>query len=123
MAETLRKLSNVPPSHRAGWLRLVPAATLALFLGPIGAGLAFTLLPAFGWLPALGGTAFGLAPWRELLAAPEFPGALRLTLFSGLASTVIRSEEHTSELQSLMRISYAVFCLKKKKLMIKQHTL
>src|SRR3546814_2791065 len=28
---------------------------------------------------------------------------------------VIRSEEHTSELQSLMRISYAVFCLKKKK--------
>src|SRR3546814_8074877 len=29
-----------------------------------------------------------------------------------------RSEEHTSELQSLMRISYAVFCLKKKKLKI-----
>src|SRR3546814_1303554 len=29
--------------------------------------------------------------------------------------TLIRSEEHTSELQSLMRISYAVFCLKKKK--------
>src|SRR3546814_4465882 len=29
--------------------------------------------------------------------------------------TVRRSEEHTSELQSLMRISYAVFCLKKKK--------
>src|SRR3546814_5556053 len=32
-----------------------------------------------------------------------------------VASTVTRSEEHTSELQSLMRISYAVFCLKKKK--------
>src|SRR3546814_6310187 len=29
---------------------------------------------------------------------------------------IIRSEEHTSELQSLMRISYAVFCLKKKKI-------
>src|SRR3546814_9705283 len=29
--------------------------------------------------------------------------------------TAVRSEEHTSELQSLMRISYAVFCLKKKK--------
>src|SRR3546814_5535699 len=29
---------------------------------------------------------------------------------------VMRSEEHTSELQSLMRISYAVFCLKKKKI-------
>src|SRR3546814_4614789 len=33
---------------------------------------------------------------------------------------VVRSEEHTSELQSLMRISYAVFCLKKKK---KQHNI
>src|SRR3546814_2785147 len=31
-----------------------------------------------------------------------------------LPGTAIRSEEHTSELQSLMRISYAVFCLKKK---------
>src|SRR3546814_2418141 len=32
-----------------------------------------------------------------------------------------RSEEHTSELQSLMRISYAVFCLKKKKTKTAQH--
>src|SRR3546814_3873427 len=38
-------------------------------------------------------------------------------LFPGIAAefTRTRSEEHTSELQSLMRISYAVFCLKKKK--------
>src|SRR3546814_11333226 len=35
------------------------------------------------------------------------PGAFR-------RSQAVRSEEHTSELQSLMRISYAVFCLKKK---------
>src|SRR3546814_2196449 len=34
----------------------------------------------------------------------------------------VRSEEHTSELQSLMRISYAVFCLKKKKLPLIIHT-
>src|SRR3546814_1882744 len=32
----------------------------------------------------------------------------------------LRSEEHTSELQSLMRISYAVFCLKKKNIQTKQ---
>src|SRR3546814_7249392 len=32
-----------------------------------------------------------------------------------------RSEEHTSELQSLMRISYAVFCLKKTRTITKQH--
>src|SRR3546814_4669442 len=48
---------------------------------------------------------------------------LKISLGIELAGTVIltlwwwpsRSEEHTSELQSLMRISYAVFCLKKKK--------
>src|SRR3546814_1784780 len=34
---------------------------------------------------------------------------------ASVPSWVRRSEEHTSELQSLMRISYAVFCLKKKK--------
>src|SRR3546814_4253020 len=34
-----------------------------------------------------------------------------------------RSEEHTSELQSLMRISYAVFCLKKKTIKIKKKSL
>src|SRR3546814_2685339 len=33
---------------------------------------------------------------------------------AGAAALLLRSEEHTSELQSLMRISYAVFCLKKK---------
>src|SRR3546814_7492208 len=37
----------------------------------------------------------------------------RNTIVNGMLA--IRSEEHTSELQSLMRISYAVFCLKKKK--------
>src|SRR3546814_2903852 len=34
----------------------------------------------------------------------------------------LRSEEHTSELQSLMRISYAVFCLKKKNIIYKNNT-
>src|SRR3546814_8639237 len=37
------------------------------------------------------------------------------------AAEHVRSEEHTSELQSLMRISYAVFCLKKKKKKNKRH--
>src|SRR3546814_7187900 len=35
-------------------------------------------------------------------------------LLMAMVITIVRSEEHTSELQSLMRISYAVFCLKKK---------
>src|SRR3546814_1422151 len=44
-------------------------------------------------------------------------GALRRAWLpvSVAAGVPLRSEEHTSELQSLMRISYAVFCLKKKK--------
>src|SRR3546814_1687132 len=43
----------------------------------------------------------------------DMEGERPLALFDGLR-TDFRSEEHTSELQSLMRISYAVFCLKKK---------
>src|SRR3546814_3432062 len=38
----------------------------------------------------------------------------QLIHLQGAVSKLARSEEHTSELQSLMRISYAVFCLKKK---------
>src|SRR3546814_10121611 len=43
-------------------------------------------------------------------------GLVVVLLFIAVAvlADVVRSEEHTSELQSLMRISYAVFCLKKK---------
>src|SRR3546814_1750820 len=44
---------------------------------------------------------------------PQFYAELRRKL--GIADDPARSEEHTSELQSLMRISYAVFCLNKKK--------
>src|SRR3546814_4193495 len=51
------------------------------------------------WLMMIGG--FGLVGWQ-----------LRRRK---VRTEALRSEEHTSELQSLMRISYAVFCLKKKK--------
>src|SRR3546814_1477086 len=52
--------------------------------------------------------------WRSLYEAGLLSGTPAAT-----PPPLPRSEEHTSELQSLMRISYAVFCLKKKK---KQHT-
>src|SRR3546814_2092501 len=52
----------------------------------------------------------GLAPTPALATLP-----LSLQFIATAAMTIPRSEEHTSELQSLMRISYAVFCLKKKK--------
>src|SRR3546814_1081936 len=43
-----------------------------------------------------------------------FWSTLGTAIWTTLLATAGRSEEHTSELQSLMRISYAVFCLKKK---------
>src|SRR3546814_1055904 len=52
----------------------------------------------------------------RILSADPFVGLFAETLddLAELSSASGRSEEHTSELQSLMRISYAVFCLKKK---------
>src|SRR3546814_14983090 len=52
-----------------------------------------------------------------LLAEHVYLGAMATNAaLNGNQKEFERSEEHTSELQSLMRISYAVFCLKKKKL-------
>ncbi|HEX5795486.1 MAG TPA: hypothetical protein VFY19_06580 [Geminicoccaceae bacterium] len=70
-------------------LRYLPALTLLVFLGPVVAGLLGTFLPAFGYLPALGGERLSLAPWRELAAAPGLGTAVRLTLTSGLLSTFL----------------------------------
>src|SRR3546814_5834265 len=52
---------------------------------------------------------------RDVAARYLSESDLPLTRISSLLGYSERSEEHTSELQSLMRISYAVFCLKKKK--------
>src|SRR3546814_8048366 len=55
-----------------------------------------------------------------------FPAAGLLKIIDdatgSLFAELLRSEEHTSELQSLMRISYAVFCLKQKKTTYTTHT-
>src|SRR3546814_2164766 len=62
------------------------------------------------------------AGWRMptglLCKQPPYGGIRAIELATG---RMLRSEEHTSELQSLMRISYAVFCLKKKKKNQYQH--
>src|SRR3546814_1754769 len=50
------------------------------------------------------------------------PGNLETDSFLISIVDLGRSEEHTSELQSLMRISYAVFCLKKNKIQNRQNT-
>src|SRR3546814_1652814 len=54
------------------------------------------------------------AIYTTLELAPDSPGRNRCGSCNACQQACPRSEEHTSELQSLMRISYAVFCLKKK---------
>ena len=93
MAPPLRQVSTASASLAGGrfgpdLLQAVPTLTLALFLAPVATGLLGTLLPAFGFLPTIGGHEFGLEPWRRLLSAPELPGALRLTLTSGLLASI-----------------------------------
>src|SRR3546814_3354462 len=69
------------------------------------------LVPICGLRPV-----YGERPARFTDRIPHCPSGLLITPTGGrLVEMITRSEEHTSELQSLMRISYAVFCLKKKK--------
>nr|WP_235913569.1 ABC transporter permease subunit [Pseudoroseomonas coralli] len=71
---------------------------VAAVLLPVLAGLAGTLLPAFGHLPALGAVGWSLDPWRRLLDEPGLAAALRLTLVSGFGAT------------ALALLSVALFC-------------
>src|SRR3546814_5588278 len=66
---------------------------------------------------SLTGVSSWLVRWEDRDEAPVSGGAPMPLL------RLIRSEEHTSELQSLMRISYAVFCLTKKKQTRMKHVL
>src|SRR3546814_3888077 len=70
--------------------------------------------PAEGAAPLLSGHRLGRVGTAAAVARHR-RGRLRATDERRAARRPGRSEEHTSELQSLMRISYAVFCLKKKK--------
>src|SRR3546814_5024726 len=65
-------------------------------------------------LPSMAGIWRISEPCRDEIPAIQMQGTMIHALPSSRCC-MTRSEEHTSELQSLMRISYAVFCLKKKK--------
>ena len=75
--------------RRAGPLALFPALTVAAFLLPIVGGLIGTLLPAFGYLPAIGGHAISLEPWRRLIAYPGLATSVVTSVSSGFAATII----------------------------------
>src|SRR3546814_9162873 len=91
IALVFRHLQPLSEGDRAALLAFAQAHRFALFLQPGGVDSVHPLWPTDPQL------SFRLAAWDiELKFRP-----------------LDRSEEHTSELQSLMRISYAVFCLKK----------
>src|SRR3546814_10635258 len=92
-----------------------PAALASSALAPCANTATRTDLP----LPC-GSTVEPRTFWSDFLASmPRFIDmsidSLNLAVAQVFSSVIARSEEHTSELQSLMRISYAVFCLQKQK--------
>src|SRR3546814_4440465 len=91
---------------------LLAGAALALIAGPASAEtLREALLKAYQTNPTLNAA----RACCRLTSCAESAGPAIIAL-RPLSAT--RSEEHTSELQSLMRISYAVFCLKKQKIQL-----
>src|SRR3546814_9470648 len=77
-------------------------------------GNAYALLEALGMATDSVGE-IPLEQVRNRLADPDTPARAAERGVDHYLPRIEKSEEHTSELQSLMRISYAVFCLKKKK--------
>ena len=77
------------PAESIGPVGLAPALTIALLAGPVLAGLAGVILPGLGFLPALGGNALTLEPWRRLADWPGLTASLRLSVVTGLTATII----------------------------------
>ena len=70
-------------------LRLVPAGAFIVLIGPVLAGLLGAALPAFGYLPAIGGEKLSLGPFAELAAMPGLWRSALLSLLIGLITTAI----------------------------------
>lgn len=90
MAPALRRRQLIQPRDGVARIaRFGPPLTVAILAGPILAGLAGTLLPAFGYLPALGGTRLTGDAFATLLAMPGLGRSAMLSLTTGLASAAI----------------------------------
>lgn len=70
-------------------IRLAPAIAVLVMIGPVAAGVVGTVLPAFGWLPVLGGEEISLDTMRALLAEPGLAWSVWLSLSVGLGSTAV----------------------------------
>ena len=70
-------------------LRLAPAFAIGILLGPIAFGLLATLLPAFGYLPSLGGEHFTLEHFNALWKTAGLAHSIGLSLATGLLTTLL----------------------------------
>src|SRR3546814_3340995 len=118
-----QSVAEVPcvPSLGVAWRVGIDVIALAVALMSALLFLGATAWPAetqgrarqyYAWFLFLEGTSLGVFLTLDLLVFYVFFDLSLVGMY------FLRSEEHTSELQSLMRISYAVFCLKKKKIYI-----
>ena len=73
----------------AGLWAAAPWLTIAIFILPVAAGSIGTLLPAFGYLPAIGGHDLGIGPWQALASQPGIATSIRLSVQIGLLATLI----------------------------------
>src|SRR3546814_9496214 len=109
----LHVLTHSFPTRRSSDLGFAPAEVVAV-LGASGSGKS-TLLRSIAGLQSLSAGGVELDALDVTDVEPHKRGVgLMFQDHALFPHRDVRSEEHTSELQSLMRISYAVFCLKKK---------
>src|SRR3546814_4598033 len=108
MRRTVIALAAAPLAAMPAAAQTPPAATPAIL--PDGTLLDVNAEGKSTRVPDLATIRAGVVTQAATAAAALSENAARMD------RVLARSEEHTSELQSLMRISYAVFCLKKKKL-------
>src|SRR3546814_6853326 len=90
--ELLLDHPDVRIAVHSSWRQLLPDREVCGYLGPLSERFICSTVQGDRW-----------------------PSILQSVALLKPQAWIVRSEEHTSELQSLMRISYAVFCLKKKK--------
>ena len=76
-------------SALSGFVRLAPPLTLLILIGPLVFGLAFTLAPAFGYLPAIGGNTVSLDAFRALAAEPGIVRSASLSFVAALVTTTL----------------------------------
>src|SRR3546814_8768817 len=101
--------NSVPPGLRRRWDELIGGGA-----GSHGAGEGSPLPPVRRRVVFRPGAFRPIAAAVEYVQDRDLPVRQRVGDDVGRLQNHLRSEEHTSEIQSLMRISYAVFCLKKK---------